>query len=290
MGWRHCWVNPLIIPIEIINDYFGRPDLEIGAPKGEGASMGGFQHWADSIVTKYPHRINSTSEVPDAVAIYRKILSNQPDNSVTIVTTGFLTNLGNLLTSKPDDYSTLNGKELIAKKVRMLVSMAGKFPEGKEFNIYVDSTASKYVFENWPGEIIFTGFEIGWEIRTGLRLIQSPVMNSPVKDVFRISIPLSEEDKDGRMSWDETAVLIGVYGTEGFFDTARGKIIVYPDGSNAWENDPGGKHQHVIQKMSVPDIARFIEDRMMHIPIVPHAPLLRLRVAASAEQGRGGGG
>jgi len=41
--------------------------------------------------------------------------------------------------------------------------------------------------------------------------------------VFRISIPLSAEDKNGRMSWDETAVLIGVYGTEGFFDTVRGK-------------------------------------------------------------------
>ena len=86
-----------------------------------------------------------------------------------------------------------------------------------------------------PGEIIFTGFEIGWEIRTGLRLIKSDIKNSPVKDVFRISIPLSEEDKDGRMSWDETAVLIGVYGTEGFFDTVRGKIIVNPDGSNGWE-------------------------------------------------------
>ncbi|MCX6302259.1 MAG: nucleoside hydrolase [Bacteroidia bacterium] len=262
--------HELVAPsIEVINTYFGRSDIEIGAPKSEGASMGGFQHWADSIVAKYPHKINSTSEVPDAVAIYRKILSNQPDNSVTIVTVGFLTNLGNLLKSGPDDSSPLNGGDLVSKKVKLLVSMAGKFPEGKEFNIYVDSASSKYVYENWPGEIIFTGFEIGWEIRTGLRLIKSPVTGSPVKDVFRISIPLSEEDKYGRMSWDETAVLIGVYGTEGFFNTARGKIIVYPDGSNAWEDDPEGKHQYVIQKMPVPDIARFIEDRMMHIPVAP---------------------
>ena len=127
--------------------------------------------------------------------------------------------------------------------------------------------SSKYVFENWPGEIIFTGFEIGKNIFTGLRLIQSPVQNSPVKDVFRISIPLSEEDRNGRMSWDETAVLIAVYGTEGFFDTKRGTIIVYPDGSNNWKDDPEGKHQYVIQKMPVPEITKFIEDRMMHIPV-----------------------
>ena len=145
--------------------------------------------------------------------------------------------------------------------------MAGRFPEGREFNIYMDSAASKYVFENWPGEVIFTGFEIGWEIRTGLRLIKSPVINSPVKDVFRISIPLSDEDKYGRMSWDETAALIGVYGTKGFFDIKKGRIIINSDGSNKWQDDPSGQQAYVIQKMPVPEMAEFIEDRMMHLPL-----------------------
>jgi inosine-uridine nucleoside N-ribohydrolase len=260
--------NELVIPsIEVINTYFNRPGLPVGSPKGAGANLGSSQHWADSIVAKYPHKTAATCNAPDAVSIYRKILSSQPDNSVTIVTVGFLTNLSNLLDSQPDSLSTLTGKELVMKKVRRLVSMAGRFPEGKEFNIFIDSTASKHVYENWPGEIIFTGFEIGWEIRTGLRLIESPVQKSPVKDVFRISIPLSAEDKDGRMSWDETAALIGVYGTGGFFDTRRGTIIINTDGSNSWKDDPEGKHQYVIQKMPVPEMARFIEDRMMHIPM-----------------------
>jgi inosine-uridine nucleoside N-ribohydrolase len=161
----------------------------------------------------------------------------------------------------------LTGKELVIKKVKRLVSMAGRFPEGKEFNIYMDSTASKYVYENWPGEIIFTGFEIGAEIHTGLKLIKSDIKNNPVKDVFRISIPLSTEDKDGRMSWDETAALIGVYGTEGFFETVRGKIIVNADGSNKWENSMDGNQYYVKLKMPVPEISSFIEARMMHVPI-----------------------
>jgi inosine-uridine nucleoside N-ribohydrolase len=260
--------HDLVAPsIDVINTYFGRPALLIGAPKTTGVNMGSSQHWADSIVVRYPHKINSTSEVADAVDIYRKTLASQPDKSVTIITVGFLTNLSNLLNSPPDNISPLTGKELVNRKVKQLVSMAGKFPEGKEFNIYMDSTASKNVYENWPGEIIFTGFEIGWEIRTGLRLMKSPVLNSPVKDVFRISIPLSEEDKYGRMSWDETAVLIGVYGTEGFFDTVRGRIIINPDGSNKWENDQKGKHFYVKQKMPVPQMSSFIEDRMMHVPV-----------------------
>lgn len=262
---KHNLVAP---SVDVINTYFGRGELPIGAPKTSGVNLGSDQHWADSIVEKYPHSVNSTSDVTDAVEIYRKIMSNQSDKSVTIVTVGFLTNLNNLLKSGPDNISPLTGKELVEKKVKRLVSMAGKFPEGKEFNIYMDSTASKYVYENWPGEIIFTGFEIGWEIRTGLKLINSGIKNSPVKDVFRISIPLSEEDKYGRMSWDETAVLIGVYGTDGFFDTVRGKIIVNPDGSNSWENNPDGNQLYVKQKMPVPQISAFIEDRMMHVPFV----------------------
>lgn len=260
--------HPLVAPsIDVINTYFGRPEIEIGAPKSAGANMGSTQHWADSIVAGYPHKINSTEEADDAVVLYRKILNSQPDGSVTIVTTGFLTNLCNLLKSQPDNIVDLNGKDLISKKVKILVSMAGKFPQGKEFNIYIDSLSSKFVFENWPGKVIFTGFEIGWEIRTGLRLMASPVKNSPVKDVFRISIPLSEEDKFGRMSWDETAALIGVYGTEGFFTTARGTIVVNTDGSNTWKDDPQGNHYYVIQQMPVPEMAKFIEDRMMHVPV-----------------------
>jgi inosine-uridine nucleoside N-ribohydrolase len=260
--------HELVAPsIEVINTYFGRPELPIGAPKTQGVSLGSNQHWADSIVARYPHTIKSTSDVPDAVNVYRKILNEQPDKSVTIVTVGFLTNLNNLLKSQADNISPLSGMDLVSKKVKKLVSMAGKFPQGREFNVFMDSVASEYVYKNWPGEIIFTGFEIGWEIRTGLRIMKSEIKNSPVKDVFKISIPLSEEDKYGRMSWDETAVLIGVYGTEGFFNTVRGRIIVNPDGSNGWENDPQSKQEYVVQKMPVSQMSNFIEDRMMHIPV-----------------------
>lgn len=257
----------LVAPsIDVINTWFNRPGLPIGAPLNDGASMGSSQHWADSLVARYPHAIRSTSDAEDAVKVYRRILAVQPDNSVTIITVGFLTNLKNLLRSGPDDISPLTGIKLIEKKVSNLVSMAGSFPEGREFNIYIDSAASKYVFETWPGEVIFTGFEIGKNILTGLRVMEMPINESPVKDVFRICIPMSEEDRNGRMSWDETAVLIAVYGTGDFFDTRRGTILIDESGNNKWINDPKGKHQYVIQKMPVPEITRFIEDRMMHIP------------------------
>ena len=254
--------------IEVINNYFGRKDLPVGSPKTGGITDISPYHWADTLVERYHHTIKSTKDAPDAVSVCRKVLVDQPDTSVIVVTVGYLTNLNNLLNSQPDDISPLSGKDLIIKKVRKLVTMGGYFPDGgRSFNIFMDSSASEYLFRNWPGEIIFTGDDIGEKIRTGLRLINSDIKDSPVKDTYRIGMPLSG-DLSGRMSWDQTAVLIGVYGTEGFFDTVQGKITVYPDGSNTWENDPEGKHRYVKQKMPVDEMTKFIEDRMMHQPVI----------------------
>lgn len=262
-----CNKHELVGPsMDVLNTYYGRPDLPMGAPKTDAVNMGAWQHWPDTLVARYPHRIRSTAELPDAVEVYRKLLCEQPDTSVTIVTVGFLTNLANLLKSQPDSICPLSGMELVTRKVKKLVSMAGRFPEGKEFNVHMDSVASQLVCSQWPTPVIFTGFEIGWEIHTGLRLIESDITGSPVRDVFRICIPMAEEDRFGRMSWDETAVLIAVYGTPGFFKTVKGTITVNPDGSNGWIDDINGRHSHVLQQMPVDQISRFIEDRMMHVP------------------------
>src|SRR6478752_4150373 len=132
--------------LSVFNTYFKRPNIPIGIVKGNGVNLSDEQHWSDTLVAKYPHKIKSNDEAEDAVTVYRKVLSQQPDNSVTIVTVGFLTNLANLMNSKPDKYSPLDGTTLIHKKVKRLVSMAGRFPEGKEFNVFMDSTSSQIVF------------------------------------------------------------------------------------------------------------------------------------------------
>ena len=110
-------------------------------------------------------------------------------------------------------FSQSKAEELVKKKVKQLVSMAGRFPSGKEFNVDRDIPASKKVIADWPTPILFSGFEIGVEILTGLPLTNNQsIQNSPVKEVFAISIPFDPQDKNGRMSWDETAVLVAVRG------------------------------------------------------------------------------
>ena len=254
----------LVAPyLDIINTYYGRPNIPVGSPKTHGVNIGCSQRWTDSLVAHFPHNINSNSEARDAKTLYRKILASQPDTSVIIVTVGFLTNLNDLLLSIPDSVSSLDGTALVHKKVKRLVAMAGKFPEGWEFNLKEDSTSSKYVFDHWPTAIILSGFEIGEKILTGKRLITSN-LKSPARMAFSIAIPMSEEDKNGRKSWDETAVLTAVKGPSFAFGEVRGTMIAEPSGYNRWINSEQGNHTYLTFKKSPEELSEIIEGYIMH--------------------------
>jgi pyrimidine-specific ribonucleoside hydrolase len=252
--------------LDVFNTYFKRGDLPVGVPKGDAVEDKDFQHWSDTVVARYEHSIKGNAEVTDAVKLYRKILAAQPDSSVTVVTVGFLTNLAGLLDSAPDEYSDLDGMSLVKRKVTKLVSMAGAFPQGREYNIWRESASARKVFSAWPGTIIFSGFEIGAKVKTGLPLINNDkIKNSPVKDVFTISIPMAEEDREGRMSWDQTAVFAAVKPTSNFFQLVPGKIIVKEDGSNSWDDSARG-HYYLVQKSQITDLTKRIDELMMHQP------------------------
>ena len=251
----------------VLNTYFKRPGLLIGVPKGKALELKDSQHWTDTLLLKYPHKIKKNADVLNATEVYRKALASQPDKSVTIITVGFLTNLADLLQSPPDKYSKLAGKELVRKKVKELVCMAGSFPAGSEFNVRMDAASSKIVFENWGTPILFSGVEIGFTIKTGLPLINNDdIKDSPVKDVYRISIPLSVQDSAGRMSWDQTAVLIAVKGFKQWWNIQTGKIKGAEDGSNTWEvgNSP---HSYLKESQSPVIIRELINNMMMHQPV-----------------------
>jgi inosine-uridine nucleoside N-ribohydrolase len=256
--------------LDVMNTYFDRPDIPIGVVHGYAVNMEAPQKWDSLIVSKYPHDIKNNEQADDALRLYRKILAQQPDKSVTIVTVGFLTNMANLLQSGGDEFSTLTGKELVAKKVKQLVCMAARFDSEmgiyKEFNVVKDSISSKMVFDNWPTPILFSGFEIGMKIFTGLAIVNSTISNSPVKDVFARSIPLDPNDKNGRMSWDETAVLVAVRGYKKYFDVVKGKIICNVNGSNSWDKK-GKRDCYLVQKMAVAEIEKVIDDLIMHQPV-----------------------
>jgi hypothetical protein len=144
--------------------------------------------------------------------------------------------------------------------------MAGRFPSGSEFNVKIDAAASQFVFNNWNTPVLFSGFEIGAKIKTGLPLVHNDsIKDSPVKDVFRICIPLNPDDRAGRMSWDETAVLVAVKGYKPWYKVVKGKIVVAADGSNEWTRKPS-PHTHLVELQPPSVVQELINKLIMHQP------------------------
>ncbi|WP_259016813.1 nucleoside hydrolase [Emticicia fluvialis] len=253
--------------ISVLNTYFGRPDIPVGITKREKPNMNCSQKWADFIIDKYPHNLKANAEATEAVKLYRRILAKQPDQSVTIITVGFFTNLADLLDSRPDEFSKLSGKDLIRKKVKSLVSMAAGLDKNqrfREFNVHIDARASQKVFTEWNTPMLLSGFEIGEKIRTGIRLINNDdIQNSPVKDAYQVALA-KDKNTQGRNSWDQTAVLVAIRGIEPYFSYRKLNLEIKEDGTNVLI--PGEKLMYLTEKMPPAEVATIIEDYMMHQP------------------------
>lgn len=270
---------------EIINAYYGRPDIPVGCAKEIGCSGSGAAHVGryGATVEKYAEWVKhrNSDDAPDANDVYRRVLAAQPDGSVTICSVGFLTNLRRLLETKADGISPLDGKALVAKKVKRWVAMACKYPEGKEYNSMKDPESSRIALESWPTPVVFTDFDYGRDCFAGRVLAESGQKGNPVAEIFAGNVPSREEiRKDsarqlrccygmgGRAAWDETAVLIAVRGTEPYFNVERGAYrMVGSDGADEWVPDEdGGRHLRVTEKVSKTEVGRVIDELMMRRP------------------------
>jgi|AGTN01.3.fsa_nt_gi Inosine-uridine nucleoside N-ribohydrolase len=259
----HASIAPTI---ETFNRYYKKPDIPVGIPDHKIIDFTADNHWNDSVIVKFAPDLKGKSDYPNASDIYRKVLSSQPDKSVTIITVGFMTNLANLLKTKGDTYSPLSGVELVRQKVKKWVAMAGHFPEGREFNVFIDSVSSSYVFDNWPTQILFSGFEIGMSILTGDKLIQSASSGNPLSWAYKYNLATYEKTPvTKRMSWDQTAVLCAVRNPENYFYVCgSGKFTVKPDGYNYWDPDTDAEHYFLVHKYPYGQIADTLENLMIH--------------------------
>lgn len=261
--------HPSIAPtIEMFNRYYGKGGIPVGIPDNGVANFTASNNWNDSLLVRFAPDLKSKTDYPKASEIYRKVLASQPDKSVTIVTVGFTTNLAELLKTGNDDYSPLSGVELIKKKVKKWVAMAGRFPEGREFNVFIDSVSSYYVLERWPTPILFSGFEIGERIFTGSKVAEKNDQNNPVSWAYKYNLATYENKPvKNRMSWDQTAVLCAIRDPERYFYVCGpGKIIVNPSGYNNWDPDSTKDHYFLVHKYPYQDISDTLEGLMMYQP------------------------
>ncbi len=203
-------------------------------------------------------------EVEHSLDFYKKALKEAQDDSVVIVSIGMLNNIAELTEKYPD---------LVKKKVHALVAMAGKFPEGTEFNIKQDVEAAQFVFDNFPCPVICTGYEVGEKIITGFDGDENANTDNPVYDCYLFHN--TGDKKSGRVSnrsWDLTAVQFAVEGCGDFYKMShRVKITVDADGANTAENDRTSDRYYLKLKAKPETVAQYLNSLLSQCRHTPHA-------------------
>lgn len=299
--------------VDLVNTFYGRPDVPIGIVR-DGVEMESIikklpdwfvpvsrytqllsEQRLDDGSWRYPRRLTAERATPDATTLLRKTLAAQPDRSVVVVEVGYHTNLARLLGSPPDTISALNGHQLVARKVRRLVVMAGSFrwpapgeingenrfpKQDPEFNLVVDIPAAQMVFASWPTPIVATGVEVGAAMRYPPESIlndYSYVRHYPIAQTY---LAFSEERRakeplmkvpHAHATFDLTAVLYAARPNRNYFSiSAPGRITVLDDGSSHFEEARGGRDRYLV--LTDEQKARTLEAMVM---LTSQPPLVR---------------
>ena len=268
-----CWSTEqyAVSAIDAVNRFYKHPSIPIGTRKDSVE----FQKWcySKSIVDDFFHKLNQES-AKDATILYRKLLAQSEDTSITIVTVGPLKNIENLIRSEGDSISCMTGKELIEKKVKEFVIMGGQFPSGKwEWNFEGGMPGvTKFVIENLNVPIIFSGFEVGVKIKTG-EIFNNIEQNTPLYVGFlhfSNNAPWMKKFYNGKIidnsTFDQTAVLYAVRNGEGIYWDKVQSGYCKPDdiGGNTWVSGKMSNHSYLKLKMNSEKMAELIEAIMLN--------------------------
>ncbi len=252
-----------------MNGWYGNGDIPVGTRPGDAWAA----DWQYSKAVVDVLGANPDVQAPGTTELYRELLAAAEDQSVTILNVGPLANIRDLLQSGPDRFSNLNGRALVREKVKQFVVMGGQFPSGeREWNFDGDMPGvTRDVFAAIDVPVVFSGFEVGNVIRTGIAfndLDPSHPLHAGFLH-FSAHAPWMKERFSGKIldnaSFDQSAVLFAVRGgvEEWWKLSEPGRVIADENGGNRWESDPDGLHRYLILSAEPEIIAAEIRDAML---------------------------
>lgn len=247
--------------VRAVNEFYGRSDLPVGGmiPQTDDVYP---RDYAQFVSDRFPCAAGTVPDAP-AVNVLRRALAAEDDDSVVIISLGYFHNLVALLQSGADSASDLSGTELVRRKVRQIVVMAGMFPVGQETNMADFVTVSQEFMATWPGDIDFLGWELGFDVITGSRFPAGSTVNNPVAAAYERYCGTGV----GRRSWDPMTVSLAVNGeAAGYRYSNYGRVDVLEDGTTTWTEDPVGRHRIALRTRGASDIADALDLLLLRPP------------------------
>jgi len=246
-----------------------------------------------TVYEKFGNRETKTADdVPNPIELYRKLLSEAADDSITIYAAGPLFNFPALFVSRADENSPLSGEELLKTKVKEFVFMGGYFPrsadapwntssgrDNPEYNWWAlgdknttRKTISTLIKMEKP--ITYVGFEVGGEVLVGKEIVEHLGRDHPTSEscyLNRITAPYSDASKEKRpelkpvviAAFDETALFYVVEGGVGeYFDKEQGRVKIAENGTNTWIGGEGNERYITLLPEVNQKLSQVITDRI----------------------------
>jgi len=188
-------------------------------------------------------RSKTPEQIENPVTLYRRTLAAQPDHSVTVLSLGFATELAKLLDSPADGISPLTGRELVARKVKVLSIMAGSYggKQRAEFNVVNDIPAMRKLFAEWDTPIVQNPFELGKQVMYPGAAIESDFGWTKLHPVVEGYKNYHKMPYD-RASWDLLSV-VWLFHPEYFTESEPGTVTVDDKGFTNFSPHPDGRHR-----------------------------------------------
>lgn len=234
--------------LDLVTTWYGYSSIPIGKIEN-GVGLNDYVDYAKNVVLMNDslgkvYKRSRDNNFLHSHLLCRKLLASQPDSSVILISVGFLTNIKRLLESAPDQFSQLNGKELVRKKVKYLSVMAGSFGSKKraEFNIVNDIPSAQYVFQNCPVPIVLSPFEVGASVLYPAKSIENDfkwTSRHPLVDAYKRYRPFPYN----RPTWDLTSVYYAMDPKKDLLNLSiPGTITVDKDGFIHFTDQKEGDH------------------------------------------------
>jgi hypothetical protein len=207
----------------------------------------------------------ASAEVYGSVELYRRLLAAADDQSVTIYFAGQLFNLPGLLSSPPDPISPSSGEALLARKVKEVVFMGGRFPVSSEHAPYGLTAGAEW---NWWAlgaqdvsrvaikalaalglPLTYVGAEIGAEVLVGQEIVDRLGRDHPTSEAYyQYNLTYSGDGEGLRAenpAYDDAALYHLVEGgVDRFFGQVSGHVEIDANGANTWT--PSGAQERYL--------------------------------------------
>ncbi len=265
--------DPAVAPyVDAIDTWYGRPDVTIAVIGANGVTEGrdAFHRQVAGDAARFPRDISESAQVDRALSQLRRRLAAEPDHSVVIVSTGFSTNLAQLLASPPDEVSPLDGHALVKAKVKLLAITAGDVVRAQpEFNTARDPLSARIVFDQWPTPVVVGQWHVGANLPFPLDALggspDNPLLTAAVQygaNALLVEFPYEPP------SFDPATVLAAVEPGTYLGLGEPGRLTIDDQLVARFAPDPNGNHR-LIQRPTDPAATAAITARFAELVARP---------------------